>query len=102
MDAEATLGVIVRAKGGELLATHSTTPAQRKAMRAMADCRTAAMGGHRDRCDSCGTEHVFWNSCRNRHCPGCGAQAREDWLEARRDELLDVPYFHVVFTIPES
>jgi len=101
MGAEATLAAIVRAKGGAYLAAHASTPPQRKAMRAIADCRSAALGGHRDRCDACGFEHVFWNSCRNRHCPGCGAHAREGWLEARREELLDVPYFHVVFTIPE-
>lgn len=102
MGAEASLGAITRAKGAELLATRSTTPAQRKVMRAIADCRSAALGGHRDVCDSCGFEHTFWNSCRNRHCPGCGGQARQQWLDARREELLDVPYFHVVFTIPES
>jgi hypothetical protein len=66
----------------------------------MADCRSAALGGHRDSCDSCGFEHIFWNSCRDRHCPGCGGEARERWLAARREEVLDVPYFHVVFTIP--
>lgn len=67
----------------------------------MADCRSAALGGHRDSCDSCGFEHVFWNSCRDRHCPGCGGEARQQWLDARRQEVLDVPYFHVVFTLPE-
>jgi hypothetical protein len=71
-------------------------------LRSIADCRTDALGGHRDRCDRCHYEHVFWNSCRDRHCPGCGAQARQHWLEKRRQEVLDVPYFHVVFTIPES
>lgn len=101
MGAEASLGAIVRAKGGELLEKFPINAAQRKVMRAMADCRSAALGGHRDSCDSCGFEHVFWNSCRDRHCPGCGGEAREQWLEARRDEVLDVPYFHVVFTIPE-
>ena len=101
MGAEASLGAIVRAKGGELLSRFPVNAAQRKVMRAMADCRSAALGGHRDRCDSCGYEHVFWNSCRDRHCPGCGGQARERWLDARRDEVLDVPYFHVVFTIPD-
>ena len=64
--------------------------------------RTEAMGGHRDQCDRCNYEHTFWNSCRDRHCPGCGAEARESWLDKRREEVLDVPYFHVVFTIPES
>jgi hypothetical protein len=101
MAAEASLGAIVRAKGGELLEKLPVNAAQRKVMRAMADCRSAALGGHRDRCDSCGNEHIFWNSCRDRHCPGCGGQARERWLDARRDEVLDVPYFHVVFTIPD-
>jgi hypothetical protein len=100
MGAEASLGAIVRAKGGELLEKFPINAAQRKVMRAMADCRSAALGGHRDSCDSCGFEHIFWNSCRDRHCPGCGGEAREQWLEARRDEVLDVPYFHVVFTIP--
>lgn len=100
MDAEVSLGAIVRAKGGELLEKYPVSAAQRKVMRAMADCRSAALGGHRDRCDSCGYEHIFWNSCRDRHCPGCGGEARERWLEARRNEVLDVPYFHVVFTIP--
>ena len=101
MPAEVTLGAIVRAKGAELMATRPTTAPQRKVMRAIAGCRTASLGGHRDQCDRCGFEHTFWNSCRNRHCPLCGAEARERWLERRRDEILDVPYFHAVFTIPE-
>lgn len=97
-----SLGAIVRARGGELLASRATTPQQRKVLRSIADCRTDALGGHRDHCDRCGYEHVFWNSCRDRHCPGCGAEARESWLAKRREEVLDVPYFHVVFTIPDS
>ncbi len=101
MDAEATLGAIARAKGGELLASRSLSPLQCKVLRAIADCRTSAMGGHRDTCDRCGFDHVFWNSCRDRHCPGCGAEARAAWLEARSAEVLDVPYFHAVLTIPE-
>jgi Putative transposase/Transposase zinc-binding domain len=96
-----SLGAIVRANSGELLATRSITPAQFKVLRSIADCRTEALGGHRDRCDHCAHERVFWNSCRDRHCPGCGAEARQSWLEKRRQEVLDVPYFHVVFTIPE-
>ena len=101
MGAEASLGAIARAKGGELLEKLPLNATQRKVMRAMADCRSAALGGHRDRCDSCGYEHIFWNSCRDRHCPGCGGEGRERWLDARREEVLDVPYFHVVFTIPD-
>jgi Putative transposase/Transposase zinc-binding domain len=97
-----SLGAIARAHGGDLLYSRTTTPAQRKVLRSIADCRTDALGGHRDHCDRCHYEHIFWNSCRDRHCPGCGAEARESWLENRRHEVLDVPYFHVVFTIPES
>lgn len=102
MDQPLSLGAIARAKGADLLASRAITPAQMKVLRSIADCRTEAMGGHRDHCDRCDYEHVFWNSCRDRHCPGCGAEAREGWLEKRREEVLDVPYFHVVFTIPES
>lgn len=102
MEQPLSLGAIARAKGGDLLASRPTTPAQRKVLRSVADCRTEALGGHRDQCDRCDYEHVFWNSCRDRHCPGCGADARARWLAKRREEVLDVPYFHVVFTIPES
>lgn len=101
MDGQFSLGAIARARGSDLLASRSLSPAQYKVLRSIADCRTEAMGGHRDHCDRCAYEHVFWNSCRNRHCPGCGAEARENWLEKRRQEVLDAPYFHVVFTIPE-
>ena len=102
MDAEATLGAIIRAKGAELHQQHPLNAPQLKVMRSLADCRTPALGGHRDTCDRCGYEHIFWNSCRDRHCPGCGSEARERWLDARRDEILDVPYFHAVFTIPQE
>ena len=71
-------------------------------MSAIEGCRTAALGGHVARCenDACGHTAIAYNSCRNRHCPKCqGSQARE-WLEARKAELLEVPYFHVVFTLP--
>lgn len=101
MEPEATLGAIVRAKAGELIDTRSLSAAECKTFRAIADCRTAALGGHRDHCDSCGYTHTFWNSCRDRHCPGCGAEARAGWCEARSAEVLDVPYFHAVLTIPE-
>ena len=83
------------------LRTHRTTAAQRKALRAIGACRTPALGGQRQQCDQCGHEHIQWHSCRNRACPRCGAAARARWLEARRSELLPVPYFHVVFTVPE-
>ena len=102
MDAEATLGAIIRTCGAELHRLHPLSAHQLSVMRSLADCRTAALGGHRDHCDRCGFEHVFWNSCRDRHCPACGSEARQRWLDARRDEVLDVPYFHAVFTIPQE
>lgn len=101
MAAEADLGAIVRARSEIFLRNHRTTAAQRKALRAIGACRTPALGGQRQQCDRCGHEHIQWHSCRNRSCPRCGAAARARWLEARRSELLPVPYFHVVFTVPE-
>jgi hypothetical protein len=101
VNAEHDLGAIVRARSEIFLRTHRTTAAQRKAMRAIGACRTSALGGQRQQCDHCGHEHIQWHSCRNRACPRCGAAARARWLEARRGELLPVPYFHVVFTVPE-
>ena len=67
----------------------------------MAACRTAALGGHVDGCHACGHQQISYNSCRNRHCPKCQGAARANWLKARADELLPVPYFHLVFTLPE-
>jgi predicted RNA-binding Zn-ribbon protein involved in translation (DUF1610 family) len=75
---------------------------QRSVLRAIARCRTAMLGGHLDRCDACGHQAISYNSCRNRHCPKCQAQARERWLHARERDLLDVPYVHVVFTLPHA
>jgi hypothetical protein len=73
---------------------------QVKVMSAIESCRTAALGGHVARCEKCQHTAIAYNSCRNRHCPKCqGSQARE-WMEAREAELLEVPYFHVVFTLP--
>src|ERR1700747_3755586 len=75
---------------------------QLKAFRAIQRCRTAALGGHRDACLRCGHQAVSYNSCRNRHCPKCQAQARQRWLVAREKELLGTSYFHVVFTVPHE
>jgi hypothetical protein len=75
---------------------------QRSVLRAIARCRTAALGGHFDRCDACGHQAISYNSCRNRHCPKCQAQARERWLQARERDLLDVGCVHVVFTLPHG
>jgi Zn finger protein HypA/HybF involved in hydrogenase expression len=73
---------------------------QLKVMSAIERCRTAALGGHVARCADCAHERIAYNSCRNRHCPKCQGAAAKDWLAARRAELLPVPYFHVVFTLP--
>ena len=97
-----TLGDIVRRYATDFGRHHALCGVQAKALRAIADCRTAALGGHRSRCDSCGAEVNQYNSCRNRHCPTCQTVARLRWLEAREAELLPIPYFHVVFTLPHD
>ncbi len=74
---------------------------QRRVMGAIECCRTAALGGHVERCDACGHLRIAYNSCRDRHCPKCQSLARAQWLEERQAELLEVEYFHVVFTLPE-
>lgn len=75
---------------------------QLRTLSAIKRCRTAELGGHIDACDSCGKISISYNSCRNRHCPKCQGNKREDWIQARMTELLPVPYFHVVFTLPDS
>lgn len=74
---------------------------QHKTLRAIRDCRTQALGGHIDVCTDCGTLQISYNSCRNRHCPKCQGHKKEEWINARTGELLPVPYFHVVFTMPD-
>jgi hypothetical protein len=80
----------------------SMSAAQRRVMSAIEMCRTAALGGHLERCDTCGHERNCFNSCRDRHCPKCQCLARAQWIQDRQSELLQVPYFHVVFTVPEE
>jgi Putative transposase/Transposase zinc-binding domain len=80
----------------------SMSAGQRRVMNAIEVCRTAAAGGHLERCDECGYERNAFNSCRDRHCPKCQGLARAQWIEERQSELLDAPYFHVVFTVPEE
>jgi hypothetical protein len=75
---------------------------QRRVMSAIELCRTAALGGHVEQCDACAHRRISYNSCRNRHCPKCQSLARAQWLEERQSELLPIPYFHVVFTIPQE
>lgn len=88
--------------GPGYLATHDLSAAKAKVWRAIVGCRTAALGGHVENCDACGTTRHLYHSCRNRHCPQCQTRAKEAWLVQRRRELLPVPYFHLVFTLPHD
>jgi hypothetical protein len=96
------LADIVRRYGPAYRDAHRLPLAQLKVLQAIESCRTAALGGHRDNCAACGFERYAYNSCRNRHCPKCQALAKAQWLEARQAELLPVPYFHNVFTLPHQ
>jgi Putative transposase/Transposase zinc-binding domain len=91
---------IIRKVGSLFL--DSLTRAQRKVLRAIVRCRTAALGGHRDQCVHCGHQIISFFSCRNRHCPKCQVNARERWLKHRQQELLPVEYFHIVFSVPHD
>lgn len=73
-----------------------------RTLHAIRRCRTQLMGGHIDQCNCCNKLHISYNSCRNRHCPTCQGHKREEWIRAREEELLNVPYFHVVFTLPSE
>ena len=93
---------IVRAHRAELESQQRLTRSQKRVLTDVAQCRTAVLGGHIDWCEACGYEHPAYNSCRNRHCPKCQALAQETWIEARRARMLDVPHFHIVFTLPSE
>ena len=80
----------------------SLSTERRAAMTAIERCRTSALGGHVEQCDRCGERRIAYNSCRSRSCPKCQWLARAEWIEARREELLDTQYFHVVFTVPDE
>src|SRR5216684_7487579 len=90
-------GAAYRDQVGSALST-----AQRRVMTAIEQCRTAALGGHVEQCDRCGHTRVWYNSCRDRHCPQCQSLARTKWIKDREAEILPVPYFHVVFTVPDQ
>lgn len=94
---------VFRRYGEDYRETHGAllSTGQRRVMSAIELCRTAALGGHLERCDHCDHARISYNSCRNRHCPRCGSMARAQWLEKRQSELLDTQYFHVVFTVPQ-
>ncbi len=101
MRPEAEVADVLRALGKDIdtigLNTH-----QLRHLSAIRKCRTAELGGHVDKCDECGSIRISYNSCRNRHCPKCQGHKREEWMQARIGELLPVPYFHVVFTLPDT
>ena len=95
------LAQIIDTYGDEFIKTHSPNGYVQRILHAIQICRTAALGGHVDACDTCGHVRISYNSCRNRHCPKCQNTQREAWIEARKQDLLPVPYFHVVFTVPD-
>ena len=94
------IGEIIRCHGGEFLGKHHVVAPIRKAFTHMALCRTSALGGHVEVCPECGDMHISYNSCRDRHCPKCQNKEREEWINCRREEIIPVKYFHVVFTLP--
>jgi len=96
------LADVVRTHAAAVRQAQRLTRGQHRALRAIAGCRTAALGGHTEACDTCGAIRVASNSCRNRHCPKCQTLAKERWLAARRADLLPIDYFHVVFTLPHA
>ncbi len=98
----ATLADVLRQHGAAYLAKHVLSTPQAKAWRGIVACRTPALGGQQLACDACGHSHWQYHSCRNRHCPQCGARAKDAWLQGRLAEVLPVPYAHLVFTLPHS
>lgn len=102
MSQSVELATIVRELGPGYRAGHRLSRGQSRALRAIELCRTSALGGHRDRCERCGFEHLVYHSCRNRHCPKCQWKTSQQWMEDRSRELLPVPYYHVVFTVPSE
>lgn len=98
----AELAAVVRACAPAYRERHGLSHGEERVLRAIAACRTEAMGGHVCACDMCGAQQYHYHSCRNRHCPKCQTRAKERWLDRQRAQLLPVPYFHVVFTLPHE
>lgn len=93
---------VIRKCGARYEEAYACPAQHRRILRDLSRCRTQALGGHKKQCDRCGHQEIAYNSCRNRHCPKCQASARAQWLEDQESDLLAVPYFHVVFTLPEA
>lgn len=102
MKAAYELADVLNAHWLEVLHSGQYNTWQLRTLDAVRRCRTASLGSHIDGCKSCGHLRISYNSCRNRHCPKCQSNERERWIQAREDELLPVPYFHVVFTLPDT
>lgn len=98
----AGLAEVLATFGPAYLASHDLPRGAAKVWRAILACRTATLGGHVETCADCGTSRHVYHSCRNRHCPRCQTRTKEAWLAARRREVLPVPYFHLVFTLPHA
>ena len=94
------LGAIFREYGVRFRTAHKISYGQAKVMRAIEICRTSDLGGHADKCDKCGHVEVSYNSCSNRHCPKCQGLGKLKWIDKIQNELLPVPYFHIIFTVP--
>jgi len=93
---------IFRTYGEKYLENHNVPYSHHEIIKDIITCRTEFLGGHRQKCDNCEKEWYAWNSCGNRHCPKCQAMKKEEWLQERKRELLPVPYFHNIFTLPHE
>jgi Transposase zinc-binding domain len=100
--AKVELAQVFARHGAAYQAANRLAAVQQRALRAIQSCRTEALGGHVERCDTCEQARYHYHSCRNRNCPKCQTRTKERWLAARRAELLPVPYFHLVFTLPHE
>ena len=96
------LADVLRKYGKEFLKNNKIPYQKVKVLRAIVNCRTAVLDGHLQNCSNCDYQQIAYNSCRNRHCPKCQTQQREKWIQARMDQVLPVPYFHVVYTLPSE
>lgn len=96
------LAQVIERFGTEFETRYSPNAYVRRTLNALLRCRTSSLGGHVDKCDHCGHIRISYNSCRNRHCPKCQNTQREAWIESRKQDLIPVPYFHVVFTVPDK
>jgi hypothetical protein len=97
-----TVGRIIRGQTQKIQQSTTLTGHQKRILKALGSCRTAALGAHKAACTECGQVQIAYNSCRNRNCPNCQARQRQQWVQARTGELLPVPYFHLVFTLPDD